>query len=120
MLKKSAEGAARDCSKGQGETDDVACSLSWVDQESMWEYNTASDGNLGEVFGAMEVVQGLLYSQTKIQGSNATGSSVEDGKASKPSDGAGSEGTGAAGAAGTMTASVTVVLAAAFAAALLC
>ncbi|XP_014561378.1 glycoside hydrolase family 76 protein [Bipolaris victoriae FI3] len=120
MLEKSAKGAAKDCSKGQGETGDVACSLSWVDQESMWEYNTASDGNLGEVFSAMEVVQGLLYSQTKIQGSNVTGSPVEEGEASKPSDGAGSEGTGAAGAAGTMTASITVVLAAAFAAALLC
>ncbi|EMD63674.1 hypothetical protein GGP41_005683 [Bipolaris sorokiniana] len=123
MLKKSAEGAAKSCSKGQGEngeTGDVACSLSWVDPESRWEHNTASGGNLGEVFSAMEVVQGLLYSQTKIQGSNATGSPVENGEGSKPSDGAGPEGTDATGTAGTMTASITVVLAAAFAAALLC
>jgi mannan endo-1,6-alpha-mannosidase len=84
----------------------------------MWESASATEGNLGEVFNALEVVQGLLYpsakglKSAKVAGATA-GNSTQNGGASTTS------GVGApqhTGAAGSVVASLTAVLAVALAA----
>lgn len=79
MLGASAKGAANAC-EGTGE--EVKCKLSWTDVDSEWESASAKDGNLGEVFDALAVVQALLYKNaapmatsnetTTVGGTNAT------------------------------------------------
>jgi mannan endo-1,6-alpha-mannosidase len=86
----------------------------------MWEAADASDGNLNEVYDALQAVQGLLFSQTAPP--NVTSSGNGD-NATQKVGASGTSGAGApkeTGAAGTIAASVTMVLAMAFAAALSC
>ena len=123
VLEASAKGAASACS-GSGE--DVSCKLSWADANSEWESASAKDGNLGEVFDALEVVQALLYPQAKAlatasgngqSSGSGSGNATQSGGASGTSSTASPQSTGSAG---TIAVSVTAVLAAAFAAALIC
>ncbi|KAF2465009.1 glycoside hydrolase, partial [Lindgomyces ingoldianus] len=60
MLETSAKGAAKSC--GGGDTD-VKCDLKWYGEDS--NMTSVKDGGLGEVFGALEVVQALLYPQAE-------------------------------------------------------
>jgi mannan endo-1,6-alpha-mannosidase len=89
--------------------------------DSKWESASAKDGNLGEVFNALGVVQGLLYPSAKAL---KTAGGVKAG-ASGTTGGAANGTTGAnapqnTGAAGTFAASITAVFVVAFAAALSC
>jgi mannan endo-1,6-alpha-mannosidase len=60
LLSTSAKAAASACSGGS----DPSCPLGWT-ADSKWESASAKDGNLGEVFNALGVVQGLLYPSAK-------------------------------------------------------
>jgi mannan endo-1,6-alpha-mannosidase len=107
--------------------DDPLCRLSWADPNSMWETATATDGNIGEVYAALEVVQALLYPSAKglkrTSGSatagidNAAGNATQSAGASGASGAAASQNTGAAG---SVVASMTAVLVVTFAAMLSC
>lgn len=86
MLTASAKGAASAC---QEDDNDISCRLSWTDSNSKWESATAKAGNLGEVFAALEVVQGLLYPQAKAVATNtgqrsgsSSGNATQSGDAS--------------------------------------
>lgn len=117
-LEASAKAAASAC---EAESEDVKCSLSWTQPDSM-EKATASDGNLGEVFSALTIVQSLLFSKAKPLASNGTGTGAGDNE-TQSGDASGTSGAEVpkeTGAAGTIAASVTAVLAVAFAAALSC
>ncbi|KAH6861269.1 putative glycosyl hydrolase [Alternaria alternata] len=117
-LEVSAQAAAGTCG---GDFYNVQCSLDWANStEGMWEAADASDGNLNEVYDALQAVQGLLFSQTTPP--NVTSSGNGD-NATQKVGASGTSGAGApkeTGAAGTIAASVTMVLAMAFAAALSC
>ena len=113
MLETSAKGAASTC---DGSGTDVQCKLSWSDANSAWEAGSAKDGNLGEVFNVLEVVQGLLYKSSKPL---ATGNETTTGSVSvNATQSGGAAAPEHTGSAGTIAASVTAVLAMAFAAAL--
>jgi len=120
LLTNSAKGAAMACTTGS----DPQCSLSWTaDNNTDWEWATATDGNIGEVYSALEVMQGLLYPFAKgLKGSsasnsagNATSNSTQGARASASSGAGTPQNTGAAGA---LVASTTTVLVVAFAAVL--
>jgi mannan endo-1,6-alpha-mannosidase len=118
MLSISAKSAAAACVTGQ----DTACSLSWENPESKWTTASAKDGNLGEVFSALEIVQGLLYPSAKAL-NTAKGSGGVSGNGTQSGGASKSSGSGApqhTGAAGSMAVSLAAVLAVAFAAALNC
>ncbi|KAH7371593.1 glycoside hydrolase [Pyrenochaeta sp. MPI-SDFR-AT-0127] len=124
VLQASAKGAARAC---DGNGADVSCRLDWTDGESKWESASAKKGNLGEVFGALEVVQALLYPQAKPLLASGGASGGKDGSGSgNTTQSAGPSGVSGAsvpqstGSAGTIAASVTAVMVVAFAAALSC
>lgn len=93
--------------------DDVECQLSWASEDTD-DRETASGGNLGEVFNALSAVQGLLYKSaaplSSSNGTNTTGGSSGNGTGAPLPD--------SAGASSTIAASLTAVLAMAFAAAL--
>jgi mannan endo-1,6-alpha-mannosidase len=118
MLSISAKAAAAACTTDK----DTACGFSWADPKSKWPTATVKDGNLGEVFNALEIVQGLLYPSAKALrtakgagGGNSSG--TQSGSASKVS------GSGAAqptGGAGTMVASFSAIMMVALAAVLSC
>ncbi|KAH4179144.1 mannan endo-1,6-alpha-mannosidase [Parastagonospora nodorum] len=117
LLTNSAKGAAMACTAG----DDPQCSLSWTaDNDTDWEWATATDGNIGEVYAALEVMQGLLYPFAKgLKGAsasssanNATGNSTQGAEASGVSGAGTPQNTGAAG---TLVASTITVFAVAFA-----
>jgi mannan endo-1,6-alpha-mannosidase len=121
MLKASAKAAARACDG----TDDVRCSFTWAEKDSEGESASASEGNVGEVFNALEVVQGLLYPSAKgLKNVNGTAPGNENKEDSSQNENAsGTDGANApenTGAAGKVAASVTVALAVVFAAALSC
>lgn len=117
LIQKSAQGAASAC---VGESDAVKCGFSWADSNSKWEKASASDGNLGEVFDALEVIQGLLYrNKASVVASGANGN-----QNTTLSKNTGNATSGAAsqqktGAADTIAASGVFALAVAFAAALI-
>lgn len=116
-LETSSKAAASAC---DGDFEDVKCSLAWANPDgSNWTAASAGDGNLNEVFDALQVVQGLLFSQAT---SNKTGVAKGDSGTQKggASGTSGAEAPKETGAAGTIAASVTMVLAMAFAAALSC
>jgi mannan endo-1,6-alpha-mannosidase len=118
MLSLSAKAAAAACTTDK----DTACSLSWADPKSKWPTKTVKDGNLGEVFNALEIVQGLLYpSATALRTAKGTGgisgNGTQSGSASKVS------GTGAVqptGAAGTIAAGFSMIMVVAFMAVFSC
>jgi mannan endo-1,6-alpha-mannosidase len=118
FLSNSAKGATRSC---KGSDEDVACSLTWTQPVTEAQLS-AKDGNIGEVFSALEVVQGLLYSSVSkgLQGANGSGTSggngTQNGDASRTS-GTPSQTTGAAG---SVAANAFAVIAIAFAASLIC
>lgn len=115
-LEASAKAAAGICEEV---SEDVKCSHSWDHADSL---ETASDGNLGEVFSALAIVQSLLFSKAKPLASNGTEAGGGD-NATQSGDASGTSGAEVpkeTGAAGTIAASVTAVLAVAFAAALSC
>jgi mannan endo-1,6-alpha-mannosidase len=115
-LSASAKGAAKACTSG----DDTECSLSWKHSDSS---ASARDGNLGEVYNALEVVQGLLYPSVSkgLKSVNASGAfggnKTQNGGASNTSSIGTPQSTGAAGSVAVNT---MAVLAVAFAAALNC
>jgi mannan endo-1,6-alpha-mannosidase len=118
MLSTSAKAAAAACTTGQ----DTACGLSWENPESKWPTASAKDGNLGEVFNVLEIVQGLLYPSAKALntakvsgGGNASG--TQSGGASNSSGSGSPQQTGTAG---SIAVSSTAVLAVVFAALLSC
>lgn len=59
-LEASAEAAAEKCT---GEGTEIECSFSWLEEDGM--------SGLGETFNALEVVQGLLYSDENIVSTEA-------------------------------------------------
>jgi mannan endo-1,6-alpha-mannosidase len=77
ILTASAKAAANAC------TSDAACDFSWTGASGNTDTATASDGHLGEVFNALEVVQALLWPSAKqVQGvvnGNATQSASPSG-----------------------------------------
>jgi mannan endo-1,6-alpha-mannosidase len=118
MLSTSAKAAASACTSGQ----ETECSFSWADPNSKWRSASAKDGNLGEVYDVLEIVQGLLSPSAKgLKGVNASGSgnsnSTQNGTASKTSGSGAPQHTGVASSIAT---SFTAILAAAFAAVLSC
>lgn len=118
MLETSANAAAESCEGA----DDVRCPLNWTDVRAGWESAGASDGNLGEVFNALEVVQGLLYPfATGLKRANGTGvgggNSTQNGGVSGA---VGAELPESTGGAGTVAVSVMAAFGVAFAAALSC
>jgi mannan endo-1,6-alpha-mannosidase len=116
LLSTSAKAAASACSGGS----DPSCRLGWT-MDSEWESASAKDGNLGEVFNALEVVQGLLYPSAKALKSAGDGTAGASGTTGGAANGTtGARGPQSTGAAGTIAASVTAVLAVALAAALSC
>jgi mannan endo-1,6-alpha-mannosidase len=114
-LEASAKAAAGACN---GDSKDVKCSLAWANPDGgNWTAASASNGNMNEVFDALQVVQGLLFSPAT---SNGTGSGNGDSATQKDSA-SGTSGAGApkeTGAAVTIAVSIKMVLAVAFAAAL--
>lgn len=124
IFTNSAKAAGLACTAGE----DPACSLSWAYSKTNGEGLPAKDGNIGEVYAALEVIQGLLYPTVKglksAKGSgSASGSSTSAGNSTQ-NTGA-SRASGAAvpqntGAAGSVVASMTAVLAVAAAAAWSC
>jgi mannan endo-1,6-alpha-mannosidase len=104
--------------------DDPQCSLSWTaDNDTDWEWATATDGNIGEVYAALEVIQGLLYPFAKglkgASASSSTGNAIGNSTQSAEASGVSGAGTPQnTGAAGTLVASTTAVLVVAFAAVL--
>jgi mannan endo-1,6-alpha-mannosidase len=119
VLSKSAVAAAAACTTG----DDPNCKFGWANASSTWEAGSASDDNLGEVFSALELVQGLLYPSAKALKS-ANGGSGSGGVAGNGTTNAAPPGTGLGGApqntgaAGSVTASVAMVLGGVFVAGL--
>jgi mannan endo-1,6-alpha-mannosidase len=116
LLGTSAKAAARACTTGN----DPKCSLSWSNTTSKWEAGTASEGNLGEVYDALEVVQGLLYPVSKgLRTANGTtsgtGNSTQNGGASGTPSGNPPQQTNSAG---SVVSSIIVVFAVALATAL--
>ena len=120
MLSTSAKAAANACTSGE----DTECSLSWADPDSKWESASAKDGNLGEVFNALEIVQGLLYPSAKgLKTANGAGSGNGSGNGTQSGGASRTSGSGApqqTGAAVSITASFTMVLAGVFAVVLIC
>ncbi|KAF1840353.1 glycoside hydrolase family 76 protein [Cucurbitaria berberidis CBS 394.84] len=118
MIGASAKGAASAC---DGNDENVSCNLSWIHGESKWSVS-AKDGNLGEVFGALEVVQALLYPQAKaLATGNGKGSGSNAGNGTKSGGASGTSGAvspQSTGSAGTIAASITAVIAVAFSVAL--
>lgn len=113
MLAVSAKAAAAACESA----DEPKCSMSWASVGS-WESETAANGNIGEVFSALEVVQSLLYVSAK-EIVTANGSSA--GNTTQTGSPSGVSGTGApqaTGAAALVASSMLAVFAIAFAAAL--
>jgi mannan endo-1,6-alpha-mannosidase len=118
MLSISAKAAAAACTTDK----DTACGFSWADPESEWSAATVKDGNLGEVFNALEIVQGLLYPSAKalrsVKGAGSgNGSATQSGSASKASSSGPAQATGAAS---TTVASFSAMMLIAFAAVLSC
>jgi len=119
ILETSAKAAARTCIQAENrneETEYVRCASSWAGGFNESDAATARDGNLGEVFSAMEAIQSLLYSSAKTSEPNVTDDSAD--KNSTENGGAGTPEK--AGGARTRAAGITAVLAVAFAAALMC
>jgi mannan endo-1,6-alpha-mannosidase len=123
ILTNSAKAAGLACTAGE----DPECSLSW-DPETDWNAYTASQGNVGEVYSALEMIQGLLYPTVKgLKSAKGTGSASGSGSSAGNStqNGAGSGTLGAGtpqntGTAGSVVASMAAVFAVAVAAALSC
>jgi mannan endo-1,6-alpha-mannosidase len=115
ILTNSAKAAGLACTAGE----DPECSLSW-DPETDWNAYTASQGNVGEVYSALEMIQGLLYPTVKgLKSAKGTGSASGSGS----SAGSGTLGAGTpqnTGTAGSVVASMAAVFAVAVAAALSC
>jgi mannan endo-1,6-alpha-mannosidase len=115
-LSASAKGAANACTSG----DDTECSLSWKHSDSS---ASAKDGNLGEVYNALEVVQGLLYSSVSkgLMSANSSGTTrannTQKGGASNTSSTSAPQNTGAAS---SVAVNVMAILAVALVAALNC
>lgn len=85
----SAKGAAESCS---GDAKDVKCGTKWYSESSNADATSVEDGGLGEVFGALEVVQALLYPQVKAI---STGNSTTENTPSPTASGTGTpSGTG--------------------------
>lgn len=81
FLSTSAKAAAKACT---GEGGNVKCPLEWTSSKTGVSA-TAKDGHLGEVFSALEVIQGLLYpSAEPLQTSNSVlnGNSTQNGGSS--------------------------------------
>lgn len=97
MLSASAVAAAAACTDGS----DPECKLGWTEATSKWEANSAKDGNLGEIFNAMEVVQVLLYPGAKaLVSASGAGNGTQGGKPSPTNSGAPPQNTNAAGSVG--------------------
>ncbi|KAF2202831.1 mannan endo-1,6-alpha-mannosidase [Delitschia confertaspora ATCC 74209] len=73
VLETSAKGAGSNCN---GEGKDLSCTHEWQPEAAQGKHTIVS-GKLGEVFAALEVVQGLLYPKASIvaKGTTPTGSS---------------------------------------------
>jgi mannan endo-1,6-alpha-mannosidase len=99
----------------------VKCSLSWK-QPGAEEPISAKDGNLGEVFSALEAVQGLLYSSVSKDLKGANGSGTFGGNNTQSGDASRTSGTPAqqTGAAGSVAVNAFAVMAVAFMAVLNC
>jgi mannan endo-1,6-alpha-mannosidase len=99
----------------------VKCNLSWK-QPGSDDPRSAKDGNLGEVFSALEVVQGLLYSSVSkgLKGANDSGTS--GGNNTQSGDASRTSGTPAqqTGVAGSVAVNAFAVMAVAFMAVLNC
>jgi mannan endo-1,6-alpha-mannosidase len=123
ILTNSAKAAGLACTAGQ----DPECSLSW-DPDTDWNAFTATEGNIGEVYAALEMIQGLLYPTAKglksAKGAGgASGPANSAGNSTQSAGASGASGAGApqnTGAAGSVAASMAAVLAAAAAAVLSC
>ncbi|KAF2821627.1 glycoside hydrolase [Ophiobolus disseminans] len=61
ILSRSAAAAASACTA----TTQMECSFAWANATVTGDSATAKDGNLGEIFNALEMVQGLLYPSAK-------------------------------------------------------
>jgi mannan endo-1,6-alpha-mannosidase len=108
-LSISAGQAASVCN---GEGEDMACGFKWTGEEEE-EVPKLSEDGLGEVFNALEAIQGLLYSQQGLGeglGENGTVSGGASGNATgTPTQSGGApESTGAAGRMGVAFGSVVV------------
>jgi mannan endo-1,6-alpha-mannosidase len=118
LLSSSAKGATKSC---KGSDEDVACSLTWTQPMAELQMS-AKDGNIGEVFSVLEVVQGLLYPSVSkglkvANGSGTSGGNNTQGADVSRTSGAPSQSTGAAG---SFAVNAFAVIAVAFAAALVC
>lgn len=113
VLKANAKAAANACT----DDDEPKCALRWTDRLKDFA-STAADGNIGEVYAALEAVQGLLGPSAKAlntgNGSTA-GNSTQNGG---PSGASGSGAPQATGAAASVVSSMVAVFAIAFAAVL--
>jgi mannan endo-1,6-alpha-mannosidase len=116
ILSSSAKGAIKSC---KGSDEDVACSLTWTQPVAGMQLS-AKDGNIGEVFSALEVVQGLLYSSVSKDLNVANGSNTSGGNNTKGGDASRTSGvpSQSTGAAGSVAVNGFAVIAVAFAAAL--
>ncbi|KAL5115267.1 hydrolase 76 protein [Pleosporales sp. CAS-2024a] len=108
ILSNSAAAAAMACTAGS----DPKCGLSWTNTTGM--RGTATGGSIGEVYFALEVIQGLLYSSAKAlksaDGPGASGaatSGTQSGSASGTSGAATPQHTGSAG---SVVANTTTIL----------
>ncbi|KAF2798041.1 glycoside hydrolase family 76 protein [Melanomma pulvis-pyrius CBS 109.77] len=91
ILKVSAKAAVEGCS---GDAKDVKCGAKWYFESSNEDAISIEDGGLGEVLGALEVVQALLYPQAKAI---STGNSTTENTPSPTASGTGApSGTGSA------------------------
>lgn len=114
MLSNNAKLAASACTAGTAEND-AECNFAWANATSNWDTASATNGNLGEMFNALEVVQGMLYPSAKAlkradgvpSGNvNASGTGIETQSAGTPQH---------TGAATPVAASVSVIIIGAFA-----
>lgn len=111
VLKANAKAAANACTNDA----DPKCALRWtVGVKDGGE--TAASGYIGEVFAALEAVQGLLYPSAKAlnrASGNSTGNSTQN---AGPSGASGSGAPQATGSAASVASSMMAVFAVAFAA----
>lgn len=113
LLKINAKAAADACTNG----DEPKCALRWT--VGLKDFAaSAADGNMGEVFAALEAVQGLLGPSAKAM-NTANGSTGSDSTQNAgPSGASGSGAPQATGAAASVASSMTVIFAIACLAAL--
>lgn len=116
ILSTSAQAAAKACT---GEGENVKCPFEWTSGKT-GTTATAKDGHLGEVFNALEVIQGLLYPSAKAlltNNSASTGNSTQNGGASGSSPGKPAQ---TANSAGAVAVNMLAVLGLAFVTAFTC